>query len=311
MAPGFGEKTPDGTTANDLLQADPLPTFVLDQGDGATFTKLQSRVVFQNEAFDARYEHHRAVASGVLEWATSAKPPAEFQDGQHVWQQFGLGSQLRVVRCIISQNDKGETPQQTDSIGNETASHQRTVVRTKDKSDSGAREHIENASTLDKTSIDWTDLTLPYITLNTTPFIQDLKAVDWSRTPLGPISGWPRQLRAFAFTLMTDANPSVLFGGDQLTLVYNEPYKTMLGSKVETAMGATWKSIFSEVWDDFRDDFHKIRTKGESVCFKESLVVLLKGGILEEGYYNFSLLPIMGDDGVVVGMYQYIMNVTR
>jgi hypothetical protein len=49
-----------------------------------------------------------------------------------------------------------------------------------------------------------------------------LHATDWSRTPLGPIAGWPKALRAFADMVLDMPTPAILFWGAEQTQIYND-----------------------------------------------------------------------------------------
>ncbi len=49
-----------------------------------------------------------------------------------------------------------------------------------------------------------------------------LQTTDWSRTPLGPIEGWPKSLRGYAEMVMAMPSPAIIFWGPEQTQIYNE-----------------------------------------------------------------------------------------
>ncbi|MDP9126074.1 MAG: hypothetical protein M3N82_16000, partial [Pseudomonadota bacterium] len=48
-----------------------------------------------------------------------------------------------------------------------------------------------------------------------------LHAIDWSRTPLGPIATWPKALRGYAEMVLDMPTPAILFWGPEQTQIYN------------------------------------------------------------------------------------------
>ena len=43
------------------------------------------------------------------------------------------------------------------------------------------------------------------------------RAVDWARTPLGPVDGWPRSLQTIVGPLLRSRHPMFLWWGTELT----------------------------------------------------------------------------------------------
>ena len=55
---------------------------------------------------------------------------------------------------------------------------------------------------------------------------------DWDSHPLGPLSGWPPEVRATVAVALTSRFPIVLWlGAEDLFLVYNDTYIPMLGDR--------------------------------------------------------------------------------
>src|SRR5688572_28601235 len=64
-----------------------------------------------------------------------------------------------------------------------------------------------------------------------------VRAKDWSRTPLGPMDRWPQSLRTVVGTCLAAPTPMVLWWGPDLTLIYNDAYAPILGRKHPDALG--------------------------------------------------------------------------
>ena len=54
---------------------------------------------------------------------------------------------------------------------------------------------------------------------------------DWSRTSLGPLSGWPNHMRLLLETLLCSSNPLVTLWGPQGVMIYNDSFATLIGER--------------------------------------------------------------------------------
>jgi hypothetical protein len=71
-----------------------------------------------------------------------------------------------------------------------------------------------------------------------------LRAHDWMSTPLGEPQFWPRSLRTAVRIMLTSRQPIWIGWGDELTYLYNDPYKSIIGGKHPWALGRPT----AEVW---------------------------------------------------------------
>jgi hypothetical protein len=75
-------------------------------------------------------------------------------------------------------------------------------------------------------------------------------AHDWSISPLGQPSEWSPALRSVVSLMLGSGFPMFLAWGDELGFLYNDAYSAMLGQKHPAAVGARFKDIWAEIWDD-------------------------------------------------------------
>lgn len=66
--------------------------------------------------------------------------------------------------------------------------------------------------------------------------IQFARSVDWSATPLGPISSWSFDLRAMCNLVMGSPHPAAMFWGPEYVSIYNEAYIYLAGQKHPSMM---------------------------------------------------------------------------
>lgn len=76
-----------------------------------------------------------------------------------------------------------------------------------------------------------------------------LRGMDWTRTPLGPVSQWPRLLRASVGICLSQRFPTLVLWGTEFVLIYNQGYSSILESKHPWAIGRPFREVWPEVWD--------------------------------------------------------------
>src|ERR1700693_587125 len=79
-----------------------------------------------------------------------------------------------------------------------------------------------------------------------TPFQKFVRDVDWAKSPLGPMEQWPAQLRQMVLIVVADPTPAVVYWGDETTIVYNESYTELIGSKHPALQGQDPRIEFAE-----------------------------------------------------------------
>jgi len=155
---------------------------------------------------------------------------------------------------------------------------------------------------------DW--LSEPYSD-DLTPFQKFVVSLDWSKSPLGPIQSWTPQLRQMVLLVMADPTPAVIYWGDENTIVYNEPYTQLIGSKHPALQGQDPKIEFAEIWDHFDKLLATQRETGITTIEANAPLLLHRHGFLEETYFSWKFVLIIGPDGWVVGSHATVVEVTR
>ncbi|PQE07003.1 hypothetical protein CJF30_00009413 [Rutstroemia sp. NJR-2017a BBW] len=144
-----------------------------------------------------------------------------------------------------------------------------------------------------------------------TPFQQLTLDVDWKNSPLGPMSGWPRQLRSIVLIVCADPLPAGVFWGDENAVVYNEPYTTLVGCKHPAMQGQNPCVQLAEVWDYFKALLDEQKETGLGVVQDNMFLLLQRHGFDEECYFSWKFVPIIGDEGYVIGSHATVVENTR
>ena len=75
-----------------------------------------------------------------------------------------------------------------------------------------------------------------------------MRALDWSKTPLGPVEAWPQSLLTSVSTCLDCAFPILIWWGPELVMLYNDEYRAILGSeKHPAALGAPGRDVWPEL----------------------------------------------------------------
>jgi signal transduction histidine kinase len=129
-----------------------------------------------------------------------------------------------------------------------------------------------------------------------------MRAYDWTSTPLGPPEDWPRALKTAVRIMLTSRQPFWLGWGPQLTYLYNDPYKSIIGGKHPWALGKAFSQVWSEIWDVVGPMAEQVMTRDQGTYVEKQLLIMERHGYQEETYYTFSYSPVPDDEGRVAGL---------
>jgi PAS domain S-box-containing protein len=156
--------------------------------------------------------------------------------------------------------------------------------------------------------LDWTRNPPPP---HLTAFQQFTRNVDWKSSPLGPMESWPTQLRQMVLIVMADPSPAVVYWGDGMTIVYNEAYVPLIGQKHPSLQGQDPKIGFAEIWSQFDKIIKDGRQTGQTTVDGRQFLLLQRYGFLEETYFSWKFIPVIGPEGFVIASYATVVEVTR
>jgi len=146
---------------------------------------------------------------------------------------------------------------------------------------------------------------------DTARHIRFVRSIDWASTPLGPIESWGDDLRQMSNLIMASLHPAAMYWGEHLVIIYNEPYIELAGQKHPGLMGQSYPVGWAEIWDDVSDAFAKAKYAGKATMKHDDKLFLTRATYNEETYFEWSIIPIMGADGVVCGLYNPAFEKTR
>ncbi|KAL1610220.1 hypothetical protein SLS60_001885 [Paraconiothyrium brasiliense] len=137
------------------------------------------------------------------------------------------------------------------------------------------------------------------------------RSIDWSNTPLGPMSSWSPQLRCIVNMILNDHHHAVMFWGDEAIMIYNEAYVELIGV-MHPCMGQSAPVVAKDFWPHLEPLVQRIKSTGKTFSNTDLPLFLDRHGFLEEAYFSFQFIPILDSSGYgVAGLYQPLVETTR
>ncbi|HEX8526486.1 sensor histidine kinase [Allosphingosinicella sp.] len=138
-----------------------------------------------------------------------------------------------------------------------------------------------------------------------------IRDVDWSATPFGLIETWPAPLR-FAAQLCERASvATAVYWGDEFRIIYNLSFAPVLRERHPEALGRPAAEVWPDLWHVLRPSFEQVVATGRGVSVYEQMLPMQRGEVVEETYWNYTLTPILGEDGTVAGILNQGLEITR
>ncbi|KAK7995631.1 hsp90-like protein [Apiospora arundinis] len=136
-----------------------------------------------------------------------------------------------------------------------------------------------------------------------TEFQKFVLNVDWANTSVGPIDQWPQELRQLLRMVIVDSAPCIIYWGEKFTIFYNEAYIPLIGDNHPTVMGKDAADVFPDFWNFFDKIITNQRLTAEPASGDASMLLMERHGFLEETYFDWKLVPLIGENGEVMASY--------
>jgi PAS domain S-box-containing protein len=138
------------------------------------------------------------------------------------------------------------------------------------------------------------------------------RSFDWASTPLGPVEQWPMALRTAVRTALECPFPINLWCGSDLTLVYNDAYRHVLGSKHPLALGRAGSEVWAEIWPEIGPMFERIREGGPPEYAEDARFLMWRAsGPPGEAWFTYSVSAVRDEHGAIVAFLNIATETTR
>jgi signal transduction histidine kinase len=138
-----------------------------------------------------------------------------------------------------------------------------------------------------------------------------MRAFDWSQTDLGPVEQWSQSLQAGVRIMLGSGLAMLISWGPKYTMLYNDAYGVVVGSKHPGALGRSCREVLAEAWDFIGPRFDAVYQQGQSIStLSHQMFTFHRRNYLEECYFAFSYSPVPDDNGDVGGVLTNALDIT-
>lgn len=137
-----------------------------------------------------------------------------------------------------------------------------------------------------------------------------IRSADWAQTSLGEPDTWPNSLKSALSICLNSGFPIAIYWGAEHTLLYNDAWSAIPGDKHPWALGKPGKQVWPEIWDWLDAEFKNVLANSESIRSENALLPMQRFGYTEECYFDYTLSPIIGEDGSVCGVFNAVIETT-
>jgi signal transduction histidine kinase len=138
-----------------------------------------------------------------------------------------------------------------------------------------------------------------------------MRALDWTKTPLGAATGWPQSLKTIVRVMLDSRYAMWMLWGPDLTFFCNDAYLPTVGMKRDWVLGARSDKVWEEIWPDIGPRIERVLTEGRATWDEGLPLFLERYGYPEESYHTFSYSPIYDDGSRIAGMLCVVTEVTE
>lgn len=137
-----------------------------------------------------------------------------------------------------------------------------------------------------------------------------IRAYPWDKTPLGPIAGWPETLVFTVNMLLANSRPILLMWGPEIIQIYNDAFAPILSDRHPASLGQLGRELWRDVWPTVGNQLEAVLNDGLTFSQHEALVPILRNGVLQDCYFDYTYSPLV-DRGEVVAVLVICEEVTE
>lgn len=318
----------------DFFARDSRPTFVLEQAQIGQPPFQQPKIIYRNRAFESFLESSQLSGtqhSSFNDWVRtlSAGNDNEFSPevseyGGRAWTNTQLYQTWTVVCADASlPSATGSSlvlptrPLPSPLLQPVVAGDDSSIVSSEPQRSSTVESISSTVDSLKSTlsedaptttlALDWTRFPLAEVT----PHIVLVRDYPWHETALGPMELWSDSLRSVVVWIMNNPDPRLILVGKDCVMIYNEPCCSVFGRKHPAALGRPAVETWGEIWADVKPMVSLAVDQGKTTKVTDMQLMMERYGWLEETYWNFSMLPIIGAGGYGLGALDEFTEATR
>jgi PAS domain S-box-containing protein len=139
---------------------------------------------------------------------------------------------------------------------------------------------------------------------------QRIRAHDWAATPFGSPYQWPQSLRSAVSICLNSSFPTAIYWGPELRLLYNDAWAFIPGPRHPDALGKQAAEVWPDIWHIIEPQLQSVLSTGRGFVTREQMLPMMRHGMREETYWDYSFTPIAGEKGKVAGIFNQGQDIT-
>lgn len=138
-----------------------------------------------------------------------------------------------------------------------------------------------------------------------------MRALDWTKTPLGSPDSWPQGLRIAIRLILDSRHPMFIWWGPSLVQFYNDAFRQTLGPRRHpSALGQGGRECWTEIWDIIGPQIDFVMQGQGATWHEDHLVPITRHGAPENLWWTYGFSPIEDGNGGVGGVLVVCTDVT-
>jgi signal transduction histidine kinase len=141
-----------------------------------------------------------------------------------------------------------------------------------------------------------------------------VRATDWAKTPLGPVSSWSPVLRTMVGFLLRNRFPLLLWWGHEFVQIYNDAYTPILGVKhPHRALGKPVAECWNEIWHIIKPMIETPFRGGPATWSDDLFLLLRRKDFTEETHFKVAYSPVPDESapGGIGGVLATVAEITE
>ncbi len=117
-----------------------------------------------------------------------------------------------------------------------------------------------------------------------------MSSVDWSKTALGPVSGWSQALATMVGVVLRSPAAMYLAWGPRLVQLYNDAHRPLVGAV--NLMGLPANESWADVWHLLEPKYAAALAGHPAIWGEDQPLPIDRRGFVEEAYFKAAFIPV-------------------
>jgi PAS domain S-box-containing protein len=134
---------------------------------------------------------------------------------------------------------------------------------------------------------------------------------DWASTAIGPIDGWPAEMKSVLAFVLCSPSPIVTLWGDKGVMIYNDAYRQFAGNRHPELLGSNVLEGWHEVADFNANVLQKVYREGGTLSYRDQELTLVRDGTPRVLWADLEYSPAFDEAGAVLGVVAIVVETTE